>query len=382
MRIGIDARLCGERHAGIGRYVKNLLVRLPFVLPQFEWVYFFYDRQAYEEVLVLVRQLTSSKKSEGDFKGRVKVVYVPIRHYTALEQVKLPRILKREKLDLLHVPHFNVPIFYRGKLCVTIFDLLWHEYKGARVTTLSPLQYRVKYLAYKLVTWIAVKKASLVFYSAEVVKKAILRYYPWAKNKLVLTRYGVTLPAGGAVDEAWEKRLPKGDYLLYVGSLYPHKNIRVVLEALTQDKNLHLVLAGSRDVFVAQVEALVAEWNLGKQVTFLGRVSDSELSYLYKNCQALVQPSLSEGFGLTGVEAMGLGAPVLASKIEIFREIYQDAYLAFEPSSAASFLQALGKLQRMSRALLITKGKKLAATYSWDEMVEIVAKSYAKILDK
>ena len=135
MKIGIDCRLAGSQHAGIGRYTESLLTSLLKVNSNNNWVLFFYDENQAKAVL----------KNNFDHQ-KVQVVITPISHYSVEEQLKLPKIFKAEKLDLLHIPHFNIPIFYSGKLVVTIHDLLWHEYKGGTATTLSPLKYFLKYI--------------------------------------------------------------------------------------------------------------------------------------------------------------------------------------------------------------------------------------------
>jgi hypothetical protein len=144
LTIGIDCRLAGKKHAGIGRYIENLVIRLPKVAKEqkdnrqtIKWVYFFYDQSQANEIS---DQIPESNRST------IKTVIAPIRHYSLAEQVKLPAIFKKENLDILHVPHFNVPILYAGKLVVTIHDLLWHERKGLHVTTLHPFLYWLTYL--------------------------------------------------------------------------------------------------------------------------------------------------------------------------------------------------------------------------------------------
>src|SRR5690606_36980147 len=130
MRIGIDCRLGGSRHAGIGRYIENLLLRLPSLDSETTWVYFYHDEGQKQAWLSRLATVTN-----------VEWVKAPVRHYTLSEQVKMPRYFSAANLDLLHVPHFNIPVLYPGRLVITIHDLLWHEYYGTQVTTLPSWQY-------------------------------------------------------------------------------------------------------------------------------------------------------------------------------------------------------------------------------------------------
>lgn len=113
---------------------------------------------------------------------------------------------------------------------------------------------------------------------------------------------------------------------------------------------------------------------------FLGKVTDEQLKYLYERAQALVQPSLSEGFGLTGIEALSLGTKVLASNIPIFSEIYGQVFFAFDPLSTESFLQALALAQKTPKSDFAKKAKKQASQYDWQQFSQQVAASYQQIL--
>jgi glycosyltransferase involved in cell wall biosynthesis len=368
MRIGIDCRLAGAQHAGIGRYIQNLVVRLVSRTDshKVEWFLFFHDQSQAREVLG--RYFAGLQKNSA-------LVFIPIRHYSIAEQMKLPGIFAQAKLDLLHVPHFNVPLMYRGKLVVTIHDLLWHEYRGAQVTTLKPWQYWFKYLGYKWVTAQAVRKAQAILVPARTIQRTLERYYPWTSSKTIVTKEGVETPAQVAPASS-----PTKKQLLYVGSLYPHKNIRLVIEALKKLPQYSLLIAGARNVFQEQIKTYVKLQGVTQQVEFLGYVPDQELNKRYHQVTALVQPSLSEGFGLTGVEAMAQGVPVLASNIPIFQEIYGDAAVFFDPRSVESFVKAVDKLENANRQTVIKRGLKQVEQYSWDAMAEQTFQVYQRVL--
>ncbi len=369
-RIGIDCRLAGKQHAGIGRYIENLLIRLPSLgkdhTPKIEWVYFFSNPE---------------QAAEFTLPKEVTVVFIPHRHYSVSEQLFAPSIFHKQHLDLLHIPHFNIPLFYRGKIMVTIHDLLWHEYKGAHVTTLPMWQYALKYRAYLHTTSQAMKRASWILVPAETVKKTVVKYFPYAKSKIEVTPEGIAQPYRAALETALEVTKAKREkQLIYVGSLYPHKNVMVVIKALHELPGFKLVLVGTRNVFQKQVQAEVEKLGLADRVEFRGYVSDQELIELYQHSFALVQPSLSEGFGLTGVEAMAAGIPVIASQIPIFQEVYQDAAAYFDPFSSSSFAQAVQNVEFDTWSKILEKGKKMAAQYNWDKTALLTFQSYVRLL--
>ncbi len=364
MRIGVDCRLAGLRHAGIGRYIENLVQRLPQVGQDVTWVYFFHDAKQLQQVMGGV-----------DLPANVEVKFAPIRHYSFAEQWQWPRVLNQAHLNLLHVPHFNVPLLYRGKLVVTIHDLLWHEYRGQRVTTLSPLWYWIKYWAYRLVATAAIQRATAVLVPAETIKHTLSRHYPSAEAKVVVTKEGIAEAFKTPVSRHPGKKQPE---LLYVGSLYPHKNIQVVIQALRLLPDYKLVLVGARNVFQDQTRRLARELHVSDRVEFVGYVTDAELRRRYLTATALVQPSLSEGFGLTGVEALAAGAPVLASNIPIFHEIYADAAVYFDPYSPADFVRAVAEVA--THQPTSTQVARLVKQYSWLAMTKQTLVTYRQAL--
>lgn len=362
-KIGIDCRLSGNAHAGIGRYIEELIVRLPKLDKNKQWVLFFYSRQQANDFLEKLVPKPSN----------IKIIIAPIRHYSIEEQLKMPGIFAQEELDVLHIPHFNVPIFYRGKVVVTIHDLLWHEFKGLNVTTLKPYLYYLKYLAYRFITKMAIKKAFQIIVPAQTIKKTVIKYYPWAKKKITVTREGHSERFRPLVNNSGPNKT-----ILYVGSLYPHKNVDVILKALKSLPQYHLEIIGARNIFQEQTEMKSVKLDVHRQVAFLGYLSDEELNKKMAESFALVQPSLSEGFGLTGIEAMTAGIPVIASDIPIFREIYQDGAIFFDPQYPTDFVKAVNKFETINRKALIKKGINIAKQYSWDKMTKETLAVYHK----
>lgn len=373
-RIGIDCRLMGPLHAGIGRYVESLVSRLVSD-EAVTWVLFF----ATEEQAARIPDASHIEK-----------IIIPVRHYTLAEQWKMTQAYMHANLDLLHVPHFNVPLLYNKPFVVTIHDLLWHEQRGSHMTTLAPLVYTLKYQGYRLVSSHAIRAAKQVIVPATTVKDTVCSLIAGVNSEKVVVTYE-------GVDDAWSDRVSapvtkrvhehkqtlfgEKKILFYTGSLYPHKNVSIILDLLEQSDEYVLALSSSRSVFVDQFEADVAKRGLQDKVKHLGRLSDEELRSWYAESYCLVQPSLSEGFGLTGVEAMLAGIPVVASNIPIFQEIYADAFLPFDPTSAQSLQEALHVLSRSAlRNELIKRGLANVSRFSWDKMARETKEIYTNTL--
>ncbi|MEK7550182.1 MAG: glycosyltransferase family 1 protein [Patescibacteria group bacterium] len=164
-------------------------------------------------------------------------------------------------------------------------------------------------------------------------------------------------------------------YFLYVGSAYPHKNLDRLISAINLLK-VNLCIASSRDVFTKRLEV-----NKNKYVKLLGFVPDNKLKSLYKNSIAFVFPSLSEGFGLPGIEAMKAGTLVLCSDIPVFREVYKNAAIYFNPLDSNSIIKVLKmalNLSEFERKSKITYAQKFVKRYSWHKMVKETLNVYEK----
>ena len=375
--IGLDARLLGRRHAGLGRYIKNLALRLPFVVPNhWQLVYFVNDPTQWAELIAALGTLDNLDIRAQVIFEKIKVVKTPITHYSWTEQTQLPAVFAAEKLDLLHVPHFNVP--WRVEvphLVVTIHDLLWHEKKGLQVTTLNPLQYYFKYAAYRWLTRQVVKKAQLIITPSETIRETVTRYYPHSRDKIRVIYNGVSDWARLTGSITLSQDLP-ANYLLYVGSLYPHKNVALLLQLLQSEPELQLVIVSARNAFWQRLAKQIADLKLHTRVHLRENITDEQLYEVYERAVALVQPSFSEGFGLTGVEAMKVGTPVLASDIPVFREIYGESFLPFNPHHLASLQAAYQKLMASDPVVLTRQAHERASLYSWEKMARQVVDVY------
>ena len=175
-------------------------------------------------------------------------------------------------------------------------------------------------------------------------------------------------------------------YFLYVGNAYPHKNIERLIDAFAlitpEFPEVKLLLVGKKNYFYDRLAEKVAKMQLEKQIVFAGGVSDEELHALYTHAQALVLPSLMEGFGLPGLEAMQIGCLVLASDIPVFKEIYEDAAVYFDPLAVESIHATIREVvqNRQKFQSFIKKGEKQVTHFSWEKMAKETLKIYESCL--
>lgn len=368
MKIGIDVRLWGTKHAGIGRYTQNLVENLVKL-----------NSNAY---VLFCRRHDVGELPSG---RNIKKVITDIPHYTLKEQLLLPGIFKREKLDLLHVPHFNAPIAYRGKYIVTIHDVLWHQVRGLNVTTLPAPLYLLKYLAYRMQVRSAIHKAEKTIVPSKAVKDDLLKRFNIAGGKIAVIYEGAPVQKTLTRKESrnvLEKYGIKKPYLLYVGNLYPHKNVEALVRVLSKERDLNLVVVCGRSIFWERFKKFLRDGGVGKNVSLVGYIPDAELPILYKESEAFVFPTLSEGFGLPGLEAMQYKTPVICSNIPVLREIYGDAAAYFDPKNEKDIAGKIGKVTKDEklRNQLIAEGEKQVKKYSWLKMAQETLKAYNEVV--
>jgi len=397
MKIGIDARFYGPKQKGLGRYLQKLVEYLEKVDLSNQYVIFL-RRDNWNEY----------QPSNPNFKK----VLADYRWYGLPEQILMPIKIWQAKVDLMHYPHFNVPVFCCQPFVVTIHDLVLRRFPTRRASTLNPFLYWLKNLAYRLVVYLVIKRAKKIIAVSDYTKKDILKYF-FAKSesasggkikpeKIKVVYEGAPArrdiahrdsPLGTVLDS---RTVPKGlslsksglslgkPYLLYVGNAYPHKNLeRLILsfKKLTEDKQMdyRLVLVGELDYFYQRLK----NWseNLGFQgpkIIFTDFVSDSDLNILYQNASLYVFPSLGEGFGLPPLEAMAFGLPVVCSKATCLPEILGRAALYFDPENTeemADKIKQVLKSQKLQEEL-IDQGFKRIQKYQWSKMAQETLRIY------
>ncbi len=368
MRIGIDARLYGPIHTGIGRYVKNLIDHLLLIDKRNPYVLF-------GDPLLLADYTTNPQ---------VKIVRYTPRVYTLAEQILGPWVFTREKLDLLHVPHLNAPLAYRGKLVITIHDLIKHYSVGPRTSTLPAWQYALKHLGYKATVARNVSAATAIITPTQYTKSQLIDTFHLAPDKITVTYEAVDhslVRPKKITPSILNKYQLQKPYIIYTGNLYPHKNVQTLVKAVnlfnqTHRLKLTLALIFGRSVFTDRFTA-------SEYLRPLGFVSDEDMAQIYSQGICLVQPSFIEGFGLTGLEAMAVGLPVISSSASCLPEVYQDAALYFDPYSYKDLSDKLHDLtvNKSLRDNLIKEGYNQVKLYSWKKTAQQTLSVYKNVAD-
>ena len=348
MKILIDARLYGLENAGLGRYLVNLISELANIDKKNEYVLLL--RKKY------FKELSVPKNWEK--------VLADFRHYSFIEQTKLPRIISKHKPSITHFPHFNVPLSFKEKYIVTIHDILMHKQKGRQATTLPAPFYYLKRIGYHRIFRKAVCGSEKITVTYEGADTGIVSK---GKKENILKKYNISSP-----------------YFIYAGNAYPHKNLKRVIEATVLlnkevDEKVLFVMTSARNVFTEKLKEVIKKTRAEKYVKLLGFVPDHDLGALFKHSTAFVFPSLSEGFGLPGMEAIQAGTLVLASDIPVFKEVYKDSVSYFNPLDFSSMTKAMKNVMAMpkkEREKRILKNQNFIKRYSWATMAKQTLKVY------
>ena len=377
MKIGIDCRMYSSGFTGIGRYtyelVKGLVSESEKRNSSHEFVLFFNNPQ-FEKF--------DPKKVSKTIK--IKKVLVNAKHYSLDEQWRFYRMLKKERLDTVHFPHFNVPILYRKRYTVTIHDMTLSLFPGKKM---RKWYHR---LAYNLTIGNTISKAKRIIAISEHTKKDIVTHYKKAANKITVVYNGINddfrlIDDASNFQKTLDKYEIKNQFLLYTGVWRSHKNLTTLIKAMAILKDKHalgyqLVITGKEDPAYPEVKETVKKFSLTNDVIFTGLVSEKDLIILYNAAFIYAFPSFYEGFGLPPLEAMKCGTPVVVSNASCLPEVCgRGNALFFNPKDAEELAQQVVKIHHDPdlQAQLIARGVKWANDFTWKKMIE---KSYKLIV--
>lgn len=376
MRVGIDARFYGSVGKGLGRYTEKLIKHLESLAGPTDEFFIFLKKENFEEY---VPASPSFRKVLADYPW-----------YGFGEQLGFPALLRRYSLDLVHFPHFNVPLLYSAPFVVTIHDLILLRYPTFRNTTRTALLYRLKFLAYRLTIASAVRRARTILTVSHFTKTDIEREYPSSRGRVVVAYEGSELrdedglsPDRSDASQEEAKSDILSPYFLYVGNAYPHKNLELFIPLARKFLHIRFVLVGRDDFFYRRFRKLVSESGVGN-IVFVGYKTDTELESLYRGAVGYIFPSLYEGFGLPPLEAMRFGTPVIASSRGALPEVLGDAALFADPEDIEGFARHAGALfaDEAFRRGQAERGMIHAKGFTWRSMAVKILDCYREVLKK
>ena len=380
MRIGVDAS-CWANKRGFGRFTRELLKALMAVDRGNEY-FFFSDKET---------------ALAGVFPDGVHIIPVGVRvsplQASSAEGRRsfgdlwaMSRQVLKHDLDLFFFPavYSYFPVFNRTKIIVTIHDMTPKRYPE-KVFLKKKME-----IFWTLKEYVAVRQAEVILTVSEHSKREIARYYGFRAGRIRTISEGPnaifkSLPRDGRFAGALGRYQldPSQRYLLYVGGISPHKNLKGLARAYFEvssdpafsDVKLLVVGEYQKDSFLSDYSSLrelVDRLDRDGKVIFTGYVDDVDLVYLYNGASLFVFPSLQEGFGLPGVEAMACGTPVAASNRGSLPEVLGEAGRFFDPNSRSDMVSAIKDIlsNHQLRADMSRRGLERAKLFSWEKSAE------------
>ncbi len=362
--IGFDARLIGA--LGIGRYISGLLPELAQLLGRRLTVL------ASRPDAAIVRALIG---------GEPELLTVNARPYRLAEQSLLPLSLRRADLDLIHFPHYNLPLVKPVHFVVTVHDLFPFQFPEIHS---GPFPRAVNQMLMRN----AVRRAERIITPSAATAQAVKQNFPASADRVLSIpeaaddRFQAARNPEG--EAAWQVRLGiRPPYVFYLGQWKAYKNLPMLLDAFKMLRRTHsnaqLVIAGDdpRHPEVRQAAAVLPEGS----VVFPGRLPESAVPDLYRGAAVVVLPSKAEGFGLPVIEAMACGVPVICSDLPVLHELADGVATFCDPNDPDAFARAIAQtLDAPSTARARQLGIERAKSFTWERSARQTVEAYESAL--
>ncbi|MCH8049732.1 glycosyltransferase family 4 protein [Patescibacteria group bacterium] len=336
---------------GIGTYLRNLLSRFPSL-----------DSTA--QFTVITNPSEKQTLPSGIQSAEMKW-YAPV--YSLREQLMLPSQFR--EADIVHFPHFTVPLAFRRAYVVTLHDLVYFLFRNA-------CPHRVGYWYARAMYPAVARRARLVITDSFFSSDEILRSLPIQKERIRVIYPGVDTEhfqpqSPEAIGVVLQKYGITRQYLLYVGNHQPRKNILRLMEAFAhmgQRRNYQLVIGGPRDPRRVELEDGIHRLGLQSEVILTDLIPLEDLPALYSGASCFVFPSLYEGFGFPVLESMACGTPVVTSDRASLPEVVGDAGILVDPNDPQSLRVTIERVieSRTLQEELRERGMVRARQFSWE----------------
>lgn len=375
LRIGINALFLRKVETGIGRVTKSLLEELSKLDRENTYILYTDQRIGFHmPANFRVKILSSSFYRREDLVKQ-----------TFWERITIAREAEKDQLDVFFSPYNAATRFKTVPNVVLLHDVIWKVLE-------STYLYNFRRRIYAQQTFEAVKVAKKVLTVSEFSRKEINKYLELNLDKIKVIGAGVSstfIPMEKndknltAVLKKYGINTP---YIFYIGGFESRKNVGSLIRAFAKLvkhysnnlKNRILVIGGDvptiSNPLLEDVKGIAKSLGIEDKVKFVGKLPDEELAYFYNGSDFFVFPSLYEGFGLTVLEAMACGTPVIASQIGAVREVAQDTVHYFHPDREDELIQSMNRFltDQVLKEELRVRALNRARQFSWEKSAKIL----------
>ncbi|RUW55245.1 glycosyltransferase family 1 protein [Mesorhizobium sp. M1A.F.Ca.ET.072.01.1.1] len=359
MKIGIDARNLVRNLTGIGRYVLEMCRGLA---ESGNEIFLYLPEKPMPDLSRLSGATFRISSHAGDIR---RLIWA---HTT------LPGQAARDRIDVFWGPAHRLPSNLDPHIprVVTVHDLVWHH--AASTMRLQG------WLGDRLLMRPAIFSSDEIVAVSRSTADDIRTLYPSVSKKLRVVYPGLTSLSDGAASNVLADNGIDRDYVLFVGTLEPRKNLRNLLEAYallakSVRKDLLLVIAGGQGWRLGDLRERIARLEIEPDVRLTGYVADGDLAALYRRARLLAMPSLYEGFGFPLIEANAVGVPALTSNVSSMPEVAGEAALLVDPTNVQEISTAMGRLalDNTLHSLLAEKARLNGLRFSWKKSASEMA---------
>jgi len=372
MRIAFDATAAPPQPVGAGNYILYMAQALSLLGEELD--------------LVVYAQKTGAQRLKFPDSHKIQLIVQPDRSPAGRlvwEQVCLPSLLRKDGIDLLHSPHYTLPILFTGPVIVTIHDLTIFRFPHLHLAR--------KRLFFRTFIYISARRAAALIAVSESTRQDILQFVRISPSKIHTVHEGVSTDFHPIRDDSRIQTvrsrydLPQ-DFILFVGLIEPRKNLPVLLRAVKMASNrhetLHLVITGRPGWKYEEVYQLIEQLDLKSRITFTGYIPHDDLPVLYNMSRFLVYPSQYEGFGLPVLEAMACGTPVLTTQVSSMPEITGEVGLLVPPGDVDALAHGIERLWQDPTQChkMSVQGVQRASGFSWERAARQTLDVYRHVL--
>ena len=381
MNISFDVQpLCSHSLSGIGWYTYNITKNLIHNNINTNFTASFFDFMNRNSSETLVRKILGESENLSYNRFSIFPYGVYLRSQNIFKYITYENLLGLE-CQIAHFFNYLIPKNIKSRTVLTVYDMVYKKYPE----TMTKSNYKLL----KNGTERSCNQADIVLTISQSSKKDILEYLKISEDKIKIAYPAVDRNFFRPIKVDNQDVLLKygiyGEYILYLGTLEPRKNIINLLKAFKivgeKNKHLKLVVAGSKGWSYDSIFKTVEDLSLAEKVIFTGYVNEDDKPYIYSAAEVFVFPSFYEGFGIPPLEAMCCGTPVIVSNTSSLPEVIEDAGIFFTPNNfeelAYKILTVL-ESQSLKRELS-EKGLVQATKFSWDKSSKIIFDIYKSL---